>query len=386
MFETATDLISQLLRETVAELDIPTELHAAATREYQRVGNWLAAHADGDAGWIVYPQGSFLLNTVVLPAGQDEYDIDVVCRRQIAKEMTTQAALKLGVGDALANYIQAHRDLPDGPVGRKERNRCWMLRYDARRRFHLDVLPAIPNDDAQPHGVLITDRELRAWQRSNPLTFAAWFKHQAETEFLRKRAYLAEAAHTPPQEIPDWEVKTTLHRVVQVIKLHRNEYFRHDLGLRPASVLITTLAGHAYRGEQDLYDALVQTVALMPSYITTTDAGPSVPNPVEPRENFADRWHSRPQLADAFYGWLEQLGEDLRDVGERQDGLDSVTARLQESFGAVPVAKAAGRLGDAYRRTRDAGALTFATSTGILSTGPGVRVRDHGFYGGRHRW
>jgi hypothetical protein len=381
MFDTSSDLISQLLRDAVAELDIPSDLRAAATREYRRVGNWLAAHADGDAGWVVYPQGSFLLNTVVLPEGRDEYDVDTVCRRELDKRATTQAKLKHEVGGALAGYVDAHRLLADGPVDKKERNRCWTLRYDRSLRFHLDVLPAIPDLEARPDGILITDRELREWQRSNPLAFAAWFRLQAETEFVTKRARLAEAAHTPRQEIPDWEVKTTLHGVVQVLKLHRNQHFRDDLDSRPASILITTLAALAYRGEQSLYDALLQTVELMPQYVARTPAGLWVPNPVEPRENFADRWRDQPELARHFFGWLDRLGDDLRDAAEHR-GIDKVAARLQESFGAQPVEKAVGRLGDAYRRTREAGALTLAPATGLLTTGPGVRVRNHGFYGG----
>jgi hypothetical protein len=384
MFNTSSDLISQVLRNAVVELDIPPELREAANREYGRVGNWLAAEADGDDGWIVHPQGSFLLNTVVLPTGRDEYDLDSVCRREIAKQNTTQFELKSEVGGVLSDYIEAHRHLPNGPVGLKERKRCWTLGYARSMRFHLDSLPAIPNPESPPDGILITDRELREWQRSNPLAFASWFKRQAHSEFVAKRARLAEAAHTPPQEIPDWEVKTTLHRVVQVLKVHRNEYFRDHLDIRPASILLTTLAAHAYRGEQDLYGALLQTVELMPDYIVETDAGLWVPNPVEPRENFADKWRKEPHLAREFQAWLGQLGEDLRDA-ESHRGLDRVAARLQESFGEQPIENAIGRLGDAYRRTREAGALTLAPASGLLSTGRGLPVRDHGFYGGSDR-
>lgn len=380
MLDTTSDLISRLLHETVAELDIPLPLREAATREYQRVGNWLAAHADGNAGWVVYPQGSFLLNTVVLPAGSDEYDVDTVCRREIAKEATTQFKLKSEVGDALSAYVEAHRHLPEGPTGRKERNRCWTLRYDRSLRFHLDVLPAIPNPETRPSGILITDRELREWQRSNPLAFAAWFKRQAEAEFVAKRLRLAEAARTEPQAIPEWEVKTTLHRVVQVLKLHRNEHFANDLDARPATVLVTTLAALAYRGEQNLYDGVLQAVDLMPQYVQEGPGGLLVPNPVEPRENFADRWRHRPELATRFFEWLGQLTDDLRDAESRR-GLDRVAARLSESFGAPPVEKAVGRLGDSYRQTRETGRLGFATTSGLLSTSAGIPVRNHDFYG-----
>lgn len=381
MLETRSDLISQLLSQTVAELDISPELRAAATAEYERVGNWLAAVADGDAGWVVQPQGSFLLNTVVRPSGSDEYDLDAICRREIEKHQTTQAKLKYEVGDVLLDYRNAHHDLPDAPTGLKERNRCWTLRYPASLRFHLDVLPAIPNPEAPPSGILITDRELHAWQRSDPQAFAAWFKLQAAAEFITKRARLAEAAHTAPEAIPEWEVRTTLHRLVQVLKLHRNEYFRANLDARPASILLTTLAAHAYTGERNLYDAAVQAVELMPRYIERTREGYFVPNPVEPRENFADRWRHEPELARGFFGWLDRLGENLREVGSVQGGVDKVTARLQESLGERPVAKGAGRLADNYRRAREVGALTFAPASGMLTTGHGTRVRNHDFYG-----
>jgi len=380
MFDTTSNLISRLLQDTVAQLDIPLPLREAATREYQRVGNWLANHADGHAGWVVHAQGSFLLNTVVLPAGGDEYDIDTVCSREIAKESTTQAKLKDEVGDALSAYVTAHQRLADGPTGRKERKRCWTLRYDGSLRFHLDVLPAIPNPEAPPSGILITDRELREWQRSDPLAFAAWFMRQAEAEFVAKRLRLAEAARTPPQAIPEWEVTTTLQQAVQVLKLHRNEHFRDDLDARPASVLLTTLAAHAYRGEQNLYDAVLEAVELMPQYVQRSRDGLLVPNPVEPRENFADRWRHRPELATRFFEWLEQLADDLRDAESRR-GLDTVAARLSESFGAQPVEKAVGLLGDSYRRTRETGHLGFATTSGLLSTSGGIPVRSHDFYG-----
>lgn len=384
MYDTRSDLMSQLLSRTVADLDIPAELRAIATAEYERAGNWLATCADGAAGWVVQPQGSFLLNTVVRPHDRDEYDLDAVCRREIAKSATTQTRLKSEVGDVLLAYRDSHRDAPNAPIALKERNRCWTLQYDRSLRFHLDVLPSIPNPESPPSGILITDRELHEWQRSDPQAFAAWFKHQAAAEFMAKRARLAEASRTAPAAIPDWEIRTTLHRVVQVLKVHRNEYFHNDLDARPASILVTTLAAHAYRGERELYDAVLEAVELMPQYIENTREGFSVPNPVEPRENFADRWRHEPELADEFFAWLDRVAEDLREAGSLQ-GVDKVASRLQESFGVIPVANAAGQLADNYRRARELGALAFAPASGMLTTGRGTRVPNHGFYGNVRR-
>jgi hypothetical protein len=379
VFETRSDIISRLLTGTVQELDIPPALRAAATAEYQRVGEWLASHADAADGWIIHPQGSFLLNTVVLPSLGDEYDVDTVCRRALSKHQTTQATLKQEVGESLGLY-RALQEGPDGPRELKERNRCWTLLYPSRLRFHLDVLPAIPNPEGSPSAILITDKELREWQFSDPLAYADWFKAQSELEFVQKRMVLAEAARTPPQAIPDWQVKTTLHRVIQVLKAHRNAHFRDELDMRPASILLTTLAAHAYRGERDLMDAVLEAVELMPHYIKDTDDGPQALNPVEPRENFTDRWRAKPVLKKRFHEWLEKLAEDVREASSQQ-GLQKVAVRLSESFGEQPVQKAMEGLGETYKSTRERGGLAFAAGTGVLSGAGEVRVRDHGFFG-----
>lgn len=378
MFESTSDLLSRVLGNAVAELDIPEDLRASAAAEYERVGNWLADHADGDAGWQVFPQGSFLLGTVVRPAGADEYDLDSVCRRDLAKESTTQAELKGDVGGALGAYVGACAADPDGPIDIDERKRCWTLQYP--HRFHLDVLPAIANPEKPPTGILITDRDLRAWQRSDPLAYERWFKERMATELIAKRRRLAEAERVPPAAIPDTRIKTTLQLVVQVLKVHRNEFFAEDLEARPTSILVTTLAAHAYRGERNLYEAVIECVEGMPRYVQRDGDRWLVPNPVEGRENFADKWAAKPTLADNFFAWLEQIAEDLREAGSER-GLDKVASRLSESFGSSTVEKAVGRLGDAYRYEREHARLGFAPASGLLSGSGAMAVRSHDFYG-----
>jgi hypothetical protein len=378
MLDTPSEVVGDLLEGAITELDIPEPLRLAAVHEYQHVGSWLAGHADGHAGWHVYPQGSFLLGTVVRPAGGDEYDVDTVCRREIAKEAITKAELKAEVGAVLEQYVRARAADPGGPQSCDPRKRCWTLSY--LDTFHLDVLPAIPCRDRSQSGINITDRDLHEWQYSDPQAYGRWFKQQMHAEFVAKRARLAEATHTPPEAIPEESVKTTLQRVVQVLKVHRNEFFADDLDERPASIIVTTLAAHAYRGEQDLYQAVLDAAQRMPDHIEWDGEQWLVPNPVEPRENFADKWTAEPQGAQRFFEWLVQLGDDLRDA-EGLRGIDKVAARLSESFGATPVEKAVGRLGDRYRRTRESGRLSLATGTGVLSTAGTLPVKPHSFYG-----
>ena len=77
---------------------------------------------------------------------------------------------------------------------------------------------------------------------------------------------------------------------------------------KPISVIITTLAARAYRGESDLVSALSNILGSMDKYIQPKV--PFVPNPVNPAEDFADKWysekHARLKLKENFHRWLFQ--------------------------------------------------------------------------------
>jgi hypothetical protein len=198
-------------------------------------------------------------------------------------------------------------------------------------------------------------------------------------ELIEKQVRLAEAERVPPEQVPFHTVKTTLQRVVQVLKVHRNRYFADDLDSRPPSILISTLAAHAYEGEALLDQAVLDTVRAMPGLVGYENDRWLVLNPVEPRENFADKWAEKPELATAFYEWLDRLEEDLLTARETE-GIDRTVVALSESFGE-PIRKAAAAIADGYRFERERGTLRFSTATGALSLAGELPVRKHGFYG-----
>ena len=55
------------------------------------------------------------------------------------------------------------------------------------------MLPAIPDPDGRAPAILITDKELRHWQHSNPIEYAEWFKGRMKARFMEKRAAMAQA-------------------------------------------------------------------------------------------------------------------------------------------------------------------------------------------------
>src|SRR5690606_14973725 len=192
--------------------------------------------------------------------------------------------------------------------------RCWTLQYDG---FHIDVLPALP-DRSEPAAmlagepILITDRRLHHWQASNPKGFATWFRTEMKRRIVTRRDMMEKAAgDVDVKQIEDDHVKTPLQVAVQLLKRHRDIHFQESFGERPISIIITTLATHAYQGEIDPYRALDRIVRDAPNHIERRAGEVVVANPTNPDENFADKWNEKPALARVFLDWLRKVGADI---------------------------------------------------------------------------
>lgn len=371
---TREEQLSQLLGCTVAQLDISDDDFLAAEQRYLDLGEHLA-----EKGAEIYVQGSFMLGTVVAPYGRwGEYDLDLVCEANIAKQSTTQKKLKERVGVLLDEYIE-EAEGDDVPKACTDGRRAWTLHYD---RFHMDFLPSIPDAEAKsPTAIELTDKQLREWQKSDPLAYVDWFRLQCAQQFINERRALAVAAGGSIDDVPAWRVRMPLHRVVQVLKRHRDVHFRKDPNEKPPSSLITTLAGRAYAGEQDLFVATLEVVQSMPAFIDNRDGVYWVENPVCKGENFADKWREYPQRRVSFERWHKQVAADLEGLLYERGGVRAVHERMESAFGREPVREAVKVVGEHSRHLRETGELRVSAG-GTLTTGAGRSVRDHRFYGG----
>lgn len=375
----STLLLDELLATSIADFDVPFDVYERAVARYEALGNWLAGHWGHDpADGLIYPQGSIRLGTMVAPVtGGAQYDVDLVCRRDIPKESTTQKELKADVGDGVALFVASG---PEGDPHQREGKRCWTLDYPGEP-FHMDVLPAVPDLEAAPNGILLTDRELVRWQQSNPVDFATWFYAQMEREFAETRAVLAKQMDV--EDVPAWYVKTTLQRSVQALKRHRDIHFADAPEDRPASIIITTLAARAYPGTGSLYEVLLAVTARMPGLVDRRDGLWWVANPVQPKENFADRWRTKPDSDERFFSWLAHAQADFAEIGKER-GLDRVLGKVAKSFGDGPARRAGTKYGVELRDARDAGRLGMAAGSGTLGalgTKATRPVRPHTFHG-----
>jgi hypothetical protein len=379
MYQLATNRVQQLdqlLGTAIAEFDIPDDVYQLAVSRYGAVAVALADYWDeSPSDGLVYPQGSFRLGTVVQPINpDDEYDIDLVCRRDLQKESITQQALKADIGYGLNRYVASQ---PAGNPVRAEGVRCWTLNFPLEP-FHMDVLPALPDAEGSPNAILLTDRRLREWQHSNPVDYASWFHARMREEFLELRQAVAKQMDI--EEVPDSRVKTTLQRTVQALKRHRDIYFGEQPHDRPASIIVTTLAATAYTGGGSISEILPAITGQMASLVERRSGIYWVANPVQPEENFADRWRYHPGSDQRFFEWIERAHLDFSGYGSEL-GLDSVLAKVAKSLGESPARGAARVAGAGVAGMRDAGVLGIGVGTGALGRAVGRPVRAHTFHG-----
>ena len=365
-----SDQFSQLLESIAEALDISDSHYQQAVQRYKSIGEWLERQESKIAVYSpeIYPQGSFLLGTVTRPIfDTDEYDLDLVCELNLQKDKITQKKLKNLVGSEIILYTSANNI--NSPV--KEGRRCWTLSCVDSAQFHMDILPAIPDIESfklylESHGyppltwsdfaIAITDNTLPNysrisfdWPRSNPKGYAAWFRSRMEIEFNARRKLLAESMEARVDDVPEYKVKTPLQRAIQILKRHRDIMFVNDQENKPISIIITTLAACAYNNESDLLETLKNLAAGMQGHIWSVNGVTWIPNPVNPLENFADKWQEYPQREQNFRRWLQQVQQDLNEALELDDIL-GVSELLKPRLGERVINEALRSLPEAQNR------------------------------------
>lgn len=240
------------------------------------------------------------------------------------------------------------------------------------------MLPTIPDPDLPPTGILLTDEQLRLWQHSNPIGYAAWFHRQSQLE-----RHLVEAKrHAHVADVPDWQVRSTLQRLVQILKWHAMLYFADDPDNRPPSILITTLAARAYTGERDLFTGTHNVLTRMGTFVENRNGRFWVPNPAHEGENFADKWNEYPERRVAFLRWHSDLSTVLDDLVQLQHkGLTVLATRMSESFSPDAIQRSFKVYGERMRQQTTTGILHMGSAGQLTTSAVGPRIRQHTFHG-----
>ena len=351
LFSQIDDYLEQLNKE----IDIPDSYYEKASSSYSSFTSWIDRE---DSTLLefepeIFLQGSFKLGTVIKPIGENgSYDIDIVCKfNNLSKQSITQKSLKELLGEEVQSYAK-NKSMVYEP---KNGKRCWTLNYHDEAKFHLDILPCV--DDSKyfleqlkileyatttsykEKAVAITDKESEVygeisdeWQISNPQGYFLWFRERSN--FLERRAILAEKFQMNVEDLKEYKVKTLLQKTIQILKRHRDIMFQDTPEIKPSSVIISTLAARAYNGGDDLRYVLKYVIENMGTYVEEVHGEYRVLNPVNPLENFAHKWNKNYILKNHFDNWLKSARKNLTQYNESIEIYgDDFQNRISEHLG-----------------------------------------------------
>lgn len=363
-------------------LDITPSMYKNATDKYTAVGTYLQEQG---LECDIFPQGSFSLGTVVRPYRESkaaDYDLDFICCLSKDKEATNARYVKNIVKDTLCKS-EVYKD----KLQEKEWDKCWTLNYAEFNGvgFNIDIVPGVPESDEVIQSlsinnlrsedadlaVAITDKkdERYYWITSNPRAYKKWFLsiNRPFMEFNRenrRRALLekSQTVYNSIEEIPEGLERSSLQRVIQILKHHRDVYYSRigKEDYKPTSAIITTICAEIaqnlspalsvfellqriandfeiYSKNQTITEEQFTTLYQGKNIIRKRNGKWCIMNPVNPLDNLADSWNENPKKAEIFFDWVKMMKRDYVDMLSAED--NDFVALLENTFGGDYVKK-----------------------------------------------
>lgn len=376
------ELRQQDILKLIEGLDISPTMYKNATDKYKAVSTYLQ---DQGLECDIFPQGSFSLGTVVRPYRESkevDYDLDFICCLNEQKEKTTARFVKNVVKDTLCKS-EVYKE----KLQHVEWDKCWTLEYAEINGmgFNIDIVPAVSESEdviqsmvisnlssqEAEFAIAITDKrdESYFWLTCNPRAYKKWFEliNRPFLEFNRenRRRFLFEKSRTiynSIEEIPEGLERSSLQRVIQILKHHRDVYYCRTKKetLKPTSAIITTICAEIARNMNpslnvfELLQGIVSDFEIYSCNQTLTEAQFSqqyqekdtirkrngkwyIMNPVNPKDNLADSWNDNPEKAQVFFEWVKAMKRDYLDSLQIDD--NDFVALLENNFGSNYVKK-----------------------------------------------
>ncbi len=367
--------LDDLLDNMAEEIQLDNSRYDRIKKHYEAVKNWIE---DDEIffkpfKYDVYPHGSVRISTTVKPIGRDEFDLDIAIHLKAEWNSHTPARI----------YQELKRRLEENETYKamlEPKNRCLRLNYSGD--FHMDILPGIQEHPSDGNKLKVPDRELGTWVSSNPRGYANWFMQRTNLvkESLLEKAFNAE--HIPSD---NFKYKKPLQRGVQLIKRYRDIYFQKDDTYKTSSIVLTTIAGQFYKGEDSIYDTVDGIITSIRTNISDTSSRIKILNPVNSAEDFTDKWETEPLYYDAFKKFCDFLYNEWQKL-KVENGVIEESKILKGLFGDDLYGKAYARQTaqvENYRKNNSLG-VTRAGVLGAVSsaaTKTTAAIKSNTFFG-----
>lgn len=371
----STQLLDDALIRICDLMQLSNTQYTLAEQHYHAICDWLSAPESilSDYDPDLYPQGSVALGTTVKPQRSEEYDVDLVCELAIDHSKVSRPVDLLDAIEARMRDSELYKS-------RLERKkRCLRVNYE--HDFHLDILPACPDQEAGGTRLVIPDRSEQGWRASDPKGFVRWFESMGALRFRADRRHLVMDSTAPLPHPESADEKNTLQLTVQLAKRWRDLHYISNPDLAPVSIVLTTLLGERYTGEQSVSTNLVDSIDAILGSIPYGEKLVVV-NPSHPDEILSERWEDD-NVYEAFVEGMETLRGQLQQLLQA-NGIGERSALLQMMFGES-LAKTAfeqqASLMQEFRESQKMKVAKKASGVVTLAASAGSPVPRNTFYG-----
>lgn len=365
----------------IEKLDISPSMYKNATDKYNSIANYLNSHGlNAD----IYPQGSFALGTVIRPYSEDRerrYDLDFVCQVSSLRKDISAKELRETVEDVLKSG-----DLYGGKLHISDE--CITIEYADINNvgFSIDIVPAIDErPDVKEVLKRISERpelietsiripkysngEKYKWLTNNPKGYKQWFLEinapfeSCSGEFFCEHYYMSNRCEfNSVEEIPEDLHRSSLQRVIQILKYHRDVYFSHITNgavVKPISAIVNTIVtGIAANVRPDisifellryvleelsLYEGILNDRNLfrrnnpLRQIIQRNENGWIIQNPANPGDNLANEWNENKSIPIYFFKWIKACNTQLLLSMDLPD--EEFRSNIENAFGQFVVQK-----------------------------------------------
>ncbi|MEE4247918.1 MAG: nucleotidyltransferase, partial [Kangiellaceae bacterium] len=285
--------------------------------------------------FLVYPQGSKAIGTTVKPRGKEEFDLDITVEIRDPYYKYTSSEI----------YNHLIRVLSNNEVYREKlvkKNRCARINYTGD--FHMDILPGciVISGDSK---IMVPDRELQSWTSSDPKGYANWFTRRAESVIVSRlnkaiRTFSAlHEAKAEQEDLPNDDAysKEPLKRAVQLTKRYRDIYFEKNPKYKTSSIVLTTIFGELYEGEDSIYLTIDNILSKIVNRYTEYQnlfenhgvyRRIKVLNPVNNDEDFTEKWDNEKEYYVQFIAFAKSYKKNWERLKSGHFGI------AEELFGS----------------------------------------------------
>ncbi len=292
---------NNFLNQVGVKLQLPENKYNELKKNYDALTQYIdSKHVLSDGDGEMYVQGSFAIDTAIVPLKGNDVDVDMVARFSdlwfagIQVQPFYDKLVEVFKEGRYADIYEEHKSV---------------IRINYSNDYHFDIMPVLKKDNSQENkrikGVHIEENQ-KKWVDRAPKLYKDWYDTRAACYAIDSLYYthdsrmnLREMAVTDLPKPNYYSDKPPLTRTIQIIKRARDSFFYDYDEFIPQSIVLTTMIAKIYDNERDIDRFLIKVCNYFYG-LAAEKKRFTVVNPANDQEDFTSKWKENNEYYSNF--------------------------------------------------------------------------------------